>query len=528
MKKIRFIYSFFLAIAFVIGASIYVYGNFQGIFLPLRNLLTAVLSISGLTVLFYILSTLVISGLKKLEPHLESSLWRLFHYPAVFGLIMFCSWLPCYLAYYPGIFSYDIDVQTAQALGNAPLTRYHPPLHTCFWRLCLFLENTCGFHALVLYSIAQMLILAAALTYILYFLIKKKFNNWIILTALLFFCLTPMIAIVSFIPIKDVMLAAFFAVFTIEVCRFISEKKQYTDNISSHVRLILSAVICCLLRNNFFYALLPSLVVLLLLAHKYWKTILLWGCSIFISYLLINGPIYTALGIGEGNVREMLSVPIQQISYVVFHYEEVMNEDDLSDLNEYLPVEDLAYLYNPRLADPVKYTFDTEAFQKDPMTFFNVWFRLLLKYPDEYVSSFLNLHVPYWYPLADAVDEYSKRHYIETTVYSAELTGYEVIRESKLPSLLEWYEKIASFEKFEENPILARMFSLSTPIWLIITTMLILLSRRKISLISIVLPSLFLWCTFILGPVSNFRYMIPIIVQYPLYLAVILQPGKLE
>ena len=73
-------------------------------------------------------------GLRKREPGLKAGsvflrnlkTWQVF--PASLVLIVLC-WLPAYLAYYPGICSYDTTIQLAQIV-EGPFNDHHPIAHT--------------------------------------------------------------------------------------------------------------------------------------------------------------------------------------------------------------------------------------------------------------------------------------------------------------------------------------------------------------------------------------------------------------
>ncbi|MBQ9862485.1 MAG: hypothetical protein IJM28_01100, partial [Lachnospiraceae bacterium] len=53
-------------------------------------------------------------------------------YGLIFGAVIFILWLPVYLAYFPGVFSYDISLQTGMIIENEPFTSQQPVLHTLF------------------------------------------------------------------------------------------------------------------------------------------------------------------------------------------------------------------------------------------------------------------------------------------------------------------------------------------------------------------------------------------------------------
>lgn len=517
------IFSLLLSVSLLWGHTLYVKGDFSEILGTYKTIIKALISLTGFTFTIQAVFLVIFQSLSKADITCAKPLWKIWKHPLLLTIPIFLCWLPCYLAYYPGIFSYDMYDQTPQAFGVVSLSKYHPPLHTLFWKLCLVIEQHIGFNALVLYSILQMLLLAFAFAYILKFMTKKEFSNGLLLGTLLFFCLNPVIAIFSFVPAKDVLFTATFSVFTIELFQFTETCENKSQSISSSFMLITFGILSCLLRNNAFFALIPALLVILLLARKQWKKIVLSGACILLGYTLINGPLFTAMGIDDGNSREMLSVPIQQISYVVTCHESEISQSDSDAIANYLPLAEIKTLYNPRLADPVKITFKTENFQESPSDFIKLWFRLFTQYPKDYVIAFLNLNLPYWYPDASTVDPYANRAYIETYIYDASVTGYEVTRDSKIPLLYSLYEKVASYDLFKTLPIVSNIFSISTPIWLLVTVIFFLLLKKEKALLIPIMPAFFLWCTYMLGPVSNFRYMFPIMVLYPLFIAIVLQ-----
>ena len=521
-------FSTLLSVTLVVGHSLYTCGTFSNIVASRQTLISNLLTFLGYSIMFTIIFTIIAVIIKKYQQTNSHKTWKIFRYPWIYSGVIFLCWLPCYLSYYPGVISYDMHDQMPQALGTISYSKYHPPLHTFIWDICLALGDILNLNGLVIYSILQMALLSISFTYILSFLIRKKVRNWIILVTLLFICFNPVIAIFSFIPVKDVLFTVFFILYSVELCNFVSDKEDYARNLFAMGRLIVFAVFSCLLRNNMVYALIVATIFMMLFVRKYWKNILLWHAIIVLTFSIINGPIYNALGIKDGDSREMLSIPIQQITYIVAHYEDSFSQEEIQQINEYLPFEDLQRLYNPRLADYAKITFNTENFEDNKSAFFQLWFDLFLKYPDEYIVAFLNLNLPYWYINANTIDEYAKRDYIETYIMESSVTNYEVVRDSKIPWLYEQYELYAQYKFTENTPIISAFFSISTPIWLLLFTATVLIALKRHDCITILAPAICYWMTFMLGPVSNLRYVFPIIALYPLYIALTMDTPKLE
>lgn len=517
-----------LALILVVGNRLYVDNHLRGLFSSFGSLVKSGICFWGFATVLGAVLMLALHYLVKVENLPKTNTWSVFKKPGLVAIGFLVAWLPCYLAYYPGIFSYDMELQTGQALGYLTVSRFAPPLHTFFWRLCLAVGELTGIQALVCYSVMQMIMLAVAFSYAIHFMVKRDINNWIVLGTFLFFALNPVIAIFSFIPTKDAMLAIFLLLYVLELSNFLVDKSGFSKSIWRNVKLVLLAILCCLLRNNMVYGIVFAAVFMILFQRKLWKNVLLWCVCTVVGYGLINGPVYSAIGISEGSSGEMLSVPMQQLSYVVYCHEDKLTKEDKAAIGEYLPVEELAVRYNPRLADTVKGDFDIERFDENPSAFWEVWVTFLLRYPMEYIEAFLNLNLPYWYPDAMSTDAYSPKAYIETYIMDTSEFGYEVVRESKLPWLLEKYEKVARFEAFQTKPVIANVFSISTPIWILLLSGLVMLIKNRKDMLLPLLPAIGLWCTFLLGPVSNLRYMYPIMVLYPIYIAFMLQADRVR
>lgn len=243
--------------------------------------------------------------------------------------------------------------------------------------------------------------------------------------------------------------------------------------------------------------------------------------GVLAAFLLINGPVFAALKVKKGNSREMFSVPVQQIALVVVRNEKKLTPKEVGKINQFLDYRKLKKLYNPRFADPVKCSYKFNENIDKEKDFIKFWLKLGLKYPKEYITAFLELNIPYWYMDADSVDPYAKRIYIETLAGSNEY--YSVRRNSKLPFLYSRYEKVANYSAFQKLPVISNLFSISTPIWAILfTAFWLIFKKRYRGLLNLVLPFL-LWATYLLGPVSNFRYILPIFMLYPFFVLLIAQ-----
>ena len=168
--------------------------------------------------------------------------------------------------------------------------------------------------------------------------------------------------------------------------------------------------------------------------------------------------------------------------------------------------------YDRFFADPIKSDFNEHAFEENKGEFFRLWGRLFKKYPVVYGRAFLALNLPLWYPQMESV-----REYIETDNYSQD---YPVERKGWLPQVYSWYEDVSENKAvWMHLPVLRQLYAIGVPIWvLLFFSMWFGMSKRKAA-VSVVGLSILLWMTYLLGPVSSFRYAEPLLLTYPLWFA---------
>lgn len=361
-----------------------------------------------------------------------------------------------------------------------------------------------------------MIIMSGVLAQILSFLIKKKISNWLILITFLFVTINPVVAIFSIEVTKDVYFAIFFALVTIEMIKMVGNPEKYCKSPKNWIIFTFDLLFVCLFRNNAIYVYILSALCAVVILRNFWKKILLLFAVPIMLFFLVNSVLYTSLGIENGSSGEMLSIPIQQIANVVVQNKDTISQDMREKIEVYLPYDEINGSYNPRFADPVKGKFYSDVYDANKLQFFKLWFDLALQYPDEYITAFMTLNLPYWYQDASSVDAFAYRAYIETSICDNEMYTYEL--DSKIPILYNFYEQVASYDLFKHIPLVSNLFSVSFPIWLLLFTFCVLKIKKRSRETIVLLPMFFLWLTYMAGPVSNFRYIFPIFLLYPILL----------
>jgi len=454
------------------------------------------------------------------ESQMKKRLLRDFVYDKRFASIVMLTlvvlYAVCYLTYFPGIFGYDIDQQTWQITGSVPWNNHHPVLHTLIWKAFYDLEKVTGvrYIALVSYSVVQMAVVLFTTWGVLRFVQKQNHPVLTLLASLYYICM-PTLAIFSMITTKDVYFACVLTWLMITM-------------FSGRGGIIVLSYLACMLRNNMVYALVFAIVLYLLTKQS---KRLIAGLVIAVALAMTTmNLLYPVLGIAPSETHEALSVPIQQTGRAFYVNDADMAARDAKQtklaagernpltpeqealVREYIP--DIE-LYNPRNADKLKTFFNDERYQQNKGEFWKLYLEIGLSHPLEYVDAFLTLHVNYWYILAEPVDPISKRVYIETDgIYMPE---YPVEKALLLPNLFSFYENIADFNT--ENmvrPVIHLLFAISTPFVVLFLIVYDVIRRKRKEGVLILAPYLGLYLTYLLGPLSNFRYVYPFFLAMPL------------
>ena len=528
--KYAVIASSLLSLMFVLGKTLYIDNNFNNIldsaeifmlnFMCLCGLFLVLASI--MCILFFYVSRIQLADWPsgRFFCGNKRSLFILW------GIIFIC-WIPCLLAYWPGIFSYDCGNQTLQALGLAPFDRMQTTAHTFFFMVCMKFGMLFGGPemALIFHSVIQMLLLSLSFAFVLWYFARIGMNPILRVVILAFVALSPMNALMSIAMAKDITFAVLFMPMLVCILDLIRNTERFFSSIWRQAVTAFLIVAVCLFRINAAFAMIFFFVVMIIILRGYYLKILRMGLTSLIAFLLIYGPLYSLLGVHGANGKEMLSVPIQQIASVLQEHQDELSEEDIAIIADIIDITTVRYYYNPRYADPVKDYFNTGNFMADIPRYAGLWSRLLVKYPDHYISAFLALNLNYWYPDSDFVDPYSERMYIESLV-RYDFDFFPVEHNSLWLGLHDLYEGFASGETQAKIPVISVIYNIGFPVWFLIIGIIICFVRKNKRLALCLWPALLVWFTFMLGPVSNVRYIYYLFAAMPLYLAIILCSDK--
>lgn len=446
--------------------------------------------------------------------------------------LLFLAWVPVLLAAWPGIFSYDSGIQLATFV-DGEVTGHHPILHTAF----LGLTRALG-HAIsgsgqegnqtgaLLYSLIQMFIMAALYARVCLFLHKRRVPLMIQIGTILFLGFHPVNGLMALCATKDSIFSAVFSVFVVQLFEMAEDEKAFFASWKRQLLFCVNVFFLFALRNNGFHTFLLCIPFLIIAFRRFWKKMLLLALICIAMYGVYNGPVYSALGIEQGDPREMCSVLMQSAARVYNLDNQGLTDEEKEAFLSIIGEEGMNS-YLSRFADPVKAYFNGKKFVEDPWPFLKAWLSAGMRHKKIYIDSFLANTFGYWYPGNSIEDTDKGRDYFE--YYCKDYReDVDVEMESKLPGLSEVYRRIGNEAVFQEIPVVSATFNLGVYTWLWLFSCLLLLYGRQWKRVIVLIPLGAYFLTSLLGPVVKMRYHYPFIACAPLFLYLFWRAARKE
>ncbi len=454
----------------------------------------------------------------------------------VIWVFIFVSWIPAYLILYPGVLSYDMISQVSSALGEIA-DNHHPVLHT--WLIRVFMKLGKGMfsgyeYGLGLLSLLQMVVLSYALTRLV-MLLKKKVSLLVAIITAVFSALWFMNACLSATMIKDTLHAAFLVLFACHFTEIATTPFEYFSRKRNLVILPLVSFFMCAFRNNGFHIYLFCFLILAILridhikkAKAYLPLIIAILVPI-LAFKIYTGPVFNALNIEQGQVREALSVPIQQLQRVAINKAEELTDVQTESMLYYIT--DLSWRswdpgrkYDPFLADPAKSCFISDNYDKDPIAFWKFYLQTGKQFSKEYVIAFLSNTIGYWDP------DFYYYTYVMYENYDPELFVVPLERKSivDIPIVSKYYESVCTAKFWRTIPVLRIFFVQGFASWILLYGLVLAWRKRGFftKILPVFLPLIAQFGIMMLSPMASFRYSWPFYLMLPLVLVGIF--GKYE
>lgn len=420
---------------------------------------------------------------------------------------MLIIWLPCLLAYYPGIFSYDISAQWDQYFGFTQYSTHHPIIHTLLMGGIIDVgEKILGDYnkGVFCYCLIQLLFLSGVVSYAIYCINRLIPSKKIFIVTTIYFALYPVYPLLGISTTKDAYFSIFFLlsfILLLNSCFLGITKKRF-------ILTVLSLTISLLFRNNAIYGVILSILFINLFMikkecpkKKFVPFFLIFLLSIILAKCLF-GAFMKVTDASEGSIRESLSIPCQQIARVYTEKQDELTEEEKNEIFQYISEENIAN-YRYQLADPIKGNLNTVILKKDWKRFFDLWIRLGCKYPREYMEATLCNTLPLWY-VGDESMVTVHGVYMESAV--KDVTDGKVVRNSQLPRLERVLTNFFGKGYILQIPIISLLFIPAFYVWIIIASFFLMIKYKKYTYLVLPIFLLGYTATLMAGPCILPRY----------------------
>ena len=389
------------------------------------------------------------------------------------------------------------------------MTSHHPVIHTLLIGFFLNVgKNIKDYNlGIALYSIFQMIIMASIFSYSLIFMKRKKIPIICRIITLIYYMFYQVHAYYAISMWKDVLFGGVFLLTTMMLIDMVCEKEKFFSHKINIVKFIILITLTMSLRNNGLYAIVLSAPFLIFFYRKNFKKISVLLIATFVVYFSVSIGLKTIFNVEAGNVREALSIPMQQLARTVRNNIDMLDSDEEEKITKFIKLspEEISEKYDPKISDPIKEFFDGNEFSNNKLEFIDIWMRLLKKYPRDYIDAFIESCYGYWYPEAS--------HWV--TLNITQNDEYLGIHEDHV---IEW-KLIDRYKEVVDNrsiPVVSMIYSIGFMVWLIIILLGKITTQKFKEKYIVFIPLVTLIVTTIASPVfCEFRYVYSIFTCMP-------------
>ena len=427
-----------------------------------------------------------------------------------------------FLCHYPGILTADSIDQMNQIL-TGEYTNHHPFYHTMTIKLfyqigmCLFGDIN---DAVATFSVFQIIFIALVFSVSLSTMVWMKIPKWIINLVFIFYFLAPYHIIFAITMWKDVMYGGFVLLFFVSFYRIMF---HYGNNLINYFILLCSGLGNCLYRSNGFFVFVLLTLIFVLLWKKKENKILFSCISIILLGFLLKHTLLSQLNVSQPDITESLSIPLQQISRVIYDGYEL---DDWENkmISEVIDIDKIPETYISYRSLPIKLLVRKKGNQniiaEKKWEYLKLYLSIGIKHPVVYVKAWIDQTRGYWnsgYQYSPyGFDLYDSMLLRENTI------GIEqTVRNASLRRL--FVEYMWMFNKIHALRI---FLSIGLFVWLDIILLFISMVRKdKLGIFSALPIILVVLSLLIATPLyAEFRYIYAAFCLLPLVMVIALRP----
>ena len=454
--------------------------------------------------------------------------------------LLLLGWLPVYLAFYPGVYAYDVNNQAMQCFTGQYDTQ-HPLLHTLLLKAGYLLgaalrSPTDGLGVI---TILQLLATALGLSYGVALLRRMGAARRAVYGITAFFALLPVFPVMAISTTKDALFAVAFTLSMLQLYQYLQALRNGFPARGAAWACAGWMILSMLLRNNALYAYaFGAAAGWLVLRGRAGKRLAMLSAASVAAALCLSAALAFACGAGSHTgVYEMFTIPAQQLRRAELQTRDSADRDAMAEC--FLASVPAEAGYQPTFGDIARYSLNTTVYGwNDPNTdipvnpdqILKTWLTMAPRYPVAYLEAFFQTNRGSWY-LDDTshAEIYGKPGhgvgYLVTT-FNDTSQWVTVTRRSVLPGLADALSWLLSDNAYQRIPVLSRILGTGFQVWLFFLCMLACLIKRRRGLFCVCLFPFGLWLTLLLGPCTLVRYIYPFFMLNPLLLGMIFAPRR--
>ena len=472
----------------------------------IKNIIKTLILFIGITPLLFRLFCSMFKNLNRIKLFDEKRKMNKKSFFIIFFL-MLLSWIPFLLRYFPARMTPD-SFYVIHYANEGILSDLHTFGHTWFFGMFFHLGKLIFGNlniAVAFGTLGQMVTLSLIFTNVIRVLHNAGVKKIILIALFVFYALTPLNGMYSVTLWRDVLFGAAFPLLAVYLYEYINN--EYKLSWKQVLLVLLSILFILFFRNNGIYVFILTIILIPFFNKHHKKIIFISGILITILYFVIKGPIFDAFGVAKTKSIEAYSIPLQQISRVIY-LDGNISKKQREELNKYIKVDSIKESYRQVISDPIKNISNGDVISDNLGDFLSLWFRLLLKNPRIYVESYIMQTIGYWYPTIDyGGNETHLQSFFEEDVTSSPITG------DKINNIIDKYTS-------KTMPFSNIFWSIGTSfILLIISTAIMLYNGNKKYLI-LNIPLYALWAVIMIStPVfAELRYIYGLLITIPILL----------
>lgn len=474
----------------------------------------------SITLIPIVMSLLSIEIKEKKQVKKRNMFFKIFLIIWIFGII---AWL----ALYPGGYDYDAPAQLRQFMNPAYKVNIH---FSVLFSYLEYLIVSLGYKifgnyqaAIGLFTFLQMTIVSLVTSYSSYFIYKESRNNKVLLLiSVTFFSLFPFHLLLQISCVQDTLFASSILIFAISIYKLINRTSNNKFDILS---LIISGILATLFRNNGIYIIIFLLIISILICFifkiKINKKIYFTSLIVIISFYYIYASlILPALGVIKGDsIREMSSIPSQQLARSYNYNKKTFSKKELKALNKFYPNCDFTSYYKYQaISDGIKACMNQDYTKNNISEYINLYLSVGKKNMKSYTNAFLINTQGFWYPNKTYPDERIFHPYIEYKISTPSIFSsdfIEIKRNSKIPVLEKYFSKVLNENEWQKIPIISSICSMGSYFVFGIFLILLALYKKKYKHLIVLSIYIGIYITLLLSPVALYRYVYSVAISIP-------------